>query len=92
MRFLIILFLLFQSNFLNAFELNGEITQGALIIGREQTDKSIYVNKQKIKLSYVHFIVSISLLSVKTIKMYVFSVYRLFTVSNNKPGKRIRIE
>ncbi|MEY4790947.1 MAG: hypothetical protein RIT21_435, partial [Pseudomonadota bacterium] len=25
MRFLIILFLLFQSNFLNAFELNGEI-------------------------------------------------------------------
>ena len=35
----------------NAFELNGEITQGALIIGKEQTDKSIYVNKQKIKLS-----------------------------------------
>ena len=51
MRFLIILFLLFQSNFVNAFELNGEITQGALIIGREQTEKSIYVNKQKIKLS-----------------------------------------
>ena len=51
MRFLIILFLLFQSNFVNAFELNGEITQGALIIGREQTDKSIYVNKKKIKLS-----------------------------------------
>jgi hypothetical protein len=51
MRFLIILFLLFQSNLVNAFELNGEITQGALIIGKEQTDKSIYVNKQKIKLS-----------------------------------------
>ena len=51
MRFLIILFLLFQSNFLNAFELNGEIIQGALIVGKEQTDKSIYVNNQKIKLS-----------------------------------------
>ena len=51
MRFLIILFLLFQSNFLNAFELNGEITQGALIVGKEQADKSIYVNNQKIKLS-----------------------------------------
>ena len=48
MRFLIILFLLFQSNFLNAFELNGEITQGALIVGKEQADKSIYVNNQKI--------------------------------------------
>ncbi len=51
MRFLIILFLLFQSNFLNAFELNGEIIQGALIVGKEQADKSIYVNNQKIKLS-----------------------------------------
>ena len=51
MHFLIILFLLFQSNFVNAFELNGEITQGALIVGKEQTDKSIYVNNQKIKLS-----------------------------------------
>ena len=51
MRFLIILFLLFQSNFVNAFELIGEITQGALIVGKEQADKSIYVNNQKIKLS-----------------------------------------
>ena len=51
MRFLIILFLLFQSNLVNAFELNGEITQGALIIGKEQTYKTIYINKQKIKLS-----------------------------------------
>jgi len=51
MRFLIILFLIFQSNLVKAFEINGEITQGALIIGKEQPDKSIYINKQKIKLS-----------------------------------------
>ena len=51
MRFLIILFLIFQSNLVNAFEINGEITQGALIIGKEQPGKSIYINKQKIKLS-----------------------------------------
>ena len=42
MRFLIILFLIFQSNLVNAFELNREIIQGALIIGKEQPDKSIY--------------------------------------------------
>ena len=51
MRFLIILFLIFQSNLVNAFELNGEIIQGALIIGKEHPNKSIYINKQKIKLS-----------------------------------------
>jgi hypothetical protein len=51
MRFLIIFFFLLQSNLASAFELNGEITQGALIIGKENPDKSVYINKQKIKLS-----------------------------------------
>ena len=51
MRFLIIIFFLLQLNLASAFELNGEITQGALIIGKENPDKSVYVNKQKIKLS-----------------------------------------
>ena len=47
MRFLIIFLLLFQSNLASAFELKGEITQGALIIGKENPDKSVYINKQK---------------------------------------------
>ena len=51
MHFLIVFFLLFQSTLANAFELNGEITQGALIVGKENPDKSIYINKKKIKLS-----------------------------------------
>ncbi len=52
MRFLIILFLLFQSNFLNAFELNGEITWYHFVwtINSNLT-WGIYVNNQKIKLS-----------------------------------------
>ena len=51
MRFLIIFFLLFKSNIVNSFEINGEIIQGALIIGKEQPDKTVYINKQQIKLS-----------------------------------------
>jgi hypothetical protein len=51
MRFLIIFFLLFRSTIASAFELNGEITQGALIIGKENPDRVVYINKQKIKLS-----------------------------------------
>ncbi|MEY3962074.1 MAG: hypothetical protein RLZ08_452, partial [Pseudomonadota bacterium] len=51
MRFLIIFFLLFNSSLANSFEINGEIIQGALIIGKEHPDKTIYINKQQIKLS-----------------------------------------
>jgi murein DD-endopeptidase MepM/ murein hydrolase activator NlpD len=51
MRFLIIFFLLSNSNSANSFEINGEIIQGALIIGKEYPDKTIYINKQQIKLS-----------------------------------------
>ena len=51
MRFLIIFFLLFKSNIVNSFEINGEIIQGALIIGKEHPDKTVYINKQQIKLS-----------------------------------------
>ncbi len=49
MHFLIIFFFLLQSNLASACELNGEITQGALIIGKENPDKSVYSNKQKEK-------------------------------------------
>ena len=51
MRFLIIFFLLFKSNLVNSFEINGEVIQGALIIGKENPDKTVYINKQQIKLS-----------------------------------------
>jgi murein DD-endopeptidase MepM/ murein hydrolase activator NlpD len=51
MRFLIIFFLLFNSSLANSFEINGEIIQGALIIGKEHPDKTICINKQQIKLS-----------------------------------------
>ncbi len=51
MHFLFIFFFLFQSTLANAFELKGEIIQGALIVGKEKPDNSIFVNKQKIKLS-----------------------------------------
>jgi murein DD-endopeptidase MepM/ murein hydrolase activator NlpD len=51
MYFLILFFLFLPFQILNAFELNGEIIQGSLVIGKEQTDKAIYVNKQKIKVS-----------------------------------------
>jgi hypothetical protein len=51
MRFLIIFFLLFNSSPANSFEINGEIIQGALIIGKEHPDKAIYINKRQIKLS-----------------------------------------
>ena len=51
MHFLIIFFLLFNSSLANSFEINGEIIQGALIIGKEHPDKTIYINKQQIKLS-----------------------------------------
>ena len=51
MRLLIIFFLLFNSSLANSFEINGEIIQGALIIGKEHPDKTIYINKQQIKLS-----------------------------------------
>ena len=51
MYFLILFFLFLPLQLLNAFELNGEIIQGSLVIGKEQPDKVIYVNKQKIKVS-----------------------------------------
>jgi murein DD-endopeptidase MepM/ murein hydrolase activator NlpD len=51
MYFLILFFLLFPFQLANAFELNNEITQGALIIGKELPDRSIYVNKKQIKIS-----------------------------------------
>ena len=51
MRFLIIFFLLFKSNLVNSFEINGEVIQGALIIGKEHPDKTLYINKQPVKLS-----------------------------------------
>ena len=51
MYFLILFFLFFPFQLANSFELSNEITQGALIIGKEQPDKSIYVNKKKIKIS-----------------------------------------
>jgi murein DD-endopeptidase MepM/ murein hydrolase activator NlpD len=51
MYFLILFFFLFQSQLVSAFELKGEIMQGSLIIGKEQSGKVIYVNKKKIKLS-----------------------------------------
>ena len=51
MRFLIIFFLSFNSSLANSIEINGEIIQGALIIGKEHPDKTIYINKQQIKLS-----------------------------------------
>jgi len=51
MRYLIIFSLLFKLCPANAFDLNGEIIQGALIVGKENPEKSIYVNKKKIKLS-----------------------------------------
>ena len=49
MRFLIIFFLLFKSNIVNSFEINGEIIQKALIIGKEKPDKTVYINKQNIQ-------------------------------------------
>ena len=53
MYFLILFFLLFPFQLANAFELNNEITQGALIIGKELPDRSIYVNKKQIKISSI---------------------------------------
>ena len=56
-QLLLIIFILLNPNILNALELRGDFFQGNLILGKTESNSSVFIDKKKIKISKQGFFV-----------------------------------
>ena len=56
-QLLLVIFILLNPNILNALELKGDFFQGNLILGKTESNSSVFIDKKKIKISKQGFFV-----------------------------------